>query len=237
MTLDDWLRGHPYLDGVAREHARVAAAVDAVAVPALPLPDWDSYREDFEAGIPLLASGNAAIDLEPAAMAIPQVIDVLRNQRGGAPDESVERYVTWLVSSKALQPLVRAFADWRDEDRWMRRYCPACGSLPAMAQLTGNDPGRKRFLCCGCCRSRWRYARTGCPFCETESHSLASVGIEGEGGLRIDYCASCRAYLKTYDGQGAEQVLLADWTSLHLDVVARDRGLQRLAASLYELNS
>jgi hypothetical protein len=30
-------------------------------------------------------------------------------------------------------------------------------------------------------------------------------------------------------------VLLADWTSLHLDVLARDRGLKRLAASLYEL--
>jgi hypothetical protein len=30
-------------------------------------------------------------------------------------------------------------------------------------------------------------------------------------------------------------VLLADWTSLHLDVVALDRGLKRLASSLYEL--
>jgi hypothetical protein len=27
--------------------------------------------------------------------------------------------------------------------------------------------------------------------------------------------------------------MLSDWTSLHLDVIARDRGLQRKAASLY----
>jgi FdhE protein len=60
------------------------------------------------------------------------------------------------------------------------------------------------------------------------------VGVEGEGGLRIDYCETCHGYLKTYDGEGNESVLLADWTSLHLDVLARDRGLQRKAASLYQ---
>jgi FdhE protein len=104
-----------------------------------------------------------------------------------------------------------------------------------MAQLVGVDPGRRRLLACGCCGTRWPYARTGCPFCEAQSHRLTSFGVQGEGGLRIDYCESCRAYLKTYDGHGAEAVLLADWTSLHLDVAARDRGLQRKAASLYEI--
>ena len=34
------------------------------------------------------------------------------------------------------------------------------------------------------------------------------------------------------DGDGG---LLTDWTSIHLDVTARDRGLTRLAASQYEL--
>ena len=34
---------------------------------------------------------------------------------------------------------------------------------------------------------------------------------------------------------GNEGVLLADWTSLHLDIVARDRGLKRLAGSLFEM--
>ena len=59
--------------------------------------------------------------------------------------------------------------------------------------------------------------------------------VEGERGLRIDYCESCKGYLKTYDGEGSETVLLADWTSIHLDVIASDHGLKRLAASLYEL--
>jgi FdhE protein len=60
------------------------------------------------------------------------------------------------------------------------------------------------------------------------------VAIEGEGGLRIDYCEACGGYLKTYAGEGKERVLLADWTSVHLDVMAGDRGLNRLATSLYE---
>jgi hypothetical protein len=32
-------------------------------------------------------------------------------------------------------------------------------------------------------------------------------------------------------------VPLADWTSLHLDLLARDRGLKRMAASRYEVEA
>jgi FdhE protein len=53
--------------------------------------------------------------------------------------------------------------------------------------------------------------------------------------LRIDYCDHCRGYLKTYLGQGNEALLLEDWTSIQLDLIAADRGLKRLAVSLYEL--
>jgi len=102
--------------------------------------------------------------------------------------------------------------------------------------LVGIDPGRVRLLSCGCCGTRWRYRRTGCPFCENEDeHRLGSVAVGGEENLRIDYCGSCGGYIKTYNGSGSESVLLADWTSLHLDVIARDRGLNRLAVSLYEM--
>jgi FdhE protein len=59
--------------------------------------------------------------------------------------------------------------------------------------------------------------------------------IEGEGGLRIDFCERCRGYLKTYVGEGSEEVMLADWTSIHADMIAVGRGLKRLASSLYEL--
>jgi FdhE protein len=144
------------------------------------------------------------------------------------------RYVGWTAAARYLAPLVEAFGTWRGESEWLRRHCPTCGSLPAMAQLVGADQGRRRLLSCGCCRSRWGYPRTACPFCERDVQRLGVVTVEGEAGLRIDYCESCRGYLKTYDGQGDETLMLSDWSSLHLDLLARDRGLQRLAVSLYE---
>jgi FdhE protein len=152
------------------------------------------------------------------------------------PSAGLLRYLGWTVMAGYLRPVVEAFALWRDEDRWLRNYCPTCGSAPAMAQLVGSDPGRRRLLACGRCGTRWQYRRTGCPFCEADVQRLAALAVAGEAGLRIDHCESCRGYLKTYDGQGDEALLLSDWTSLHLDVVARDRGLKRLAASLYEID-
>ena len=268
MTLDAWVRAHPFLEPLARLQARIDASIEASAVTPPSVPAWSDYREDFAAGVPLLHSPSAGIDLEPAAGAIarvtarlaadpldrgddmrvvaeevtalpaPRLIDwLLGDDDREASRPGPLRYVGWLVMAAWLKPVVAEFDACRDDDRWLRRYCPTCGSLPAMAQLLGSDPGRRRFLSCGCCGTRWRYSRTGCPFCEVEAHRLASLGVDGEGGLRIDYCESCRAYLKTYDGHGSEDVFLADWTSLHLDLAARDRGLQRAAASLYDLDS
>ncbi len=191
-----------------------------------------------DVGYPALAEDAAALSsqLRHDNLARRHVVDWLLGDETWEPARGgLLRSVGWITLSAALRPVVQAFAEWRDHDRWLWRYCPTCGAQPAMAQLVGVDPGRRRLLVCGRCTSQWRYGRTGCPFCETASHRLASVGVDGEGGLRIDYCEACRGYLKTYSGQGDERVLLADWTSLHLDVVARDRGLKRLATSLYDL--
>ena len=156
------------------------------------------------------------------------------------------RFLGWTAAARHLAPATAAFGLWRGaatgtggelDERWLHRYCPLCGSPPAMAQLVGADAGRKRLLVCGACGSRWGYKRTKCPFCEADAERLSSMTAEGESGLRIDSCESCRGYVKTYDGQGNEALLLADWTSLHLDLLAQDRGLKRMAASLYELDS
>jgi FdhE protein len=147
------------------------------------------------------------------------------------------RFVGWTAMARSIAPIVRAFDARRDEERWLRAYCPTCGAPPAMAQLIGSDPARLRLLACGSCTTRWRFHRTACPFCERDEQKIAVVTIESEPRLRIDSCEPCRAYLKTYASQGEEAIFLADWTSLHLDVIARDRGLIRRAASLYEIDA
>jgi FdhE protein len=268
MTSDAWLARHPYLQPVADLRALVETAARRVTGTVTREPDWQAYRADFDAGIPLLGSERAAIGLAdpssvvrsmldgllplPVPPGLAEQCDVLRAElvrierdSGGAEEPDVAltpanrglfRCLLWTVLARDLRPIVAGFARWRDEERWLRNYCPTCGEAPAMGQLIGKDPGRMRMLSCGCCGTRWRYRRTGCPFCErTDDHRLAVVGVEGESGLRIDYCDGCHGYLKTYDGEGSETVLLADWTSLHLDLLARERGLKRMAASLYEV--
>ncbi len=267
MTRAEWVGAHPYLRPIEDLHVRLEAAIRGAAPPHADAR-WDEYAPDFAMGVPLLLSGAAAANLEPASRRIrlavedlahdalddefaaeahalalelrgigdERVMDWLLGDDGWTPSRpGLLRCVGWMAAESTLRPLLIAFDRWRDDDRWLRRYCPACGSLPAMAQLAGKDPGRLRLLSCGCCKTRWRYARTGCPFCETASHKLAAVGVDGEHGLRIDYCETCRGYLKTYDGEGDEAVMLADWTSLHVDVLAIDRGLNRFAPSLYDL--
>jgi FdhE protein len=268
MTPESWLEAHAYLRPVAELSAEVDRAAASETLQA-PIPDWENYRPDFLAGVALLHSADAAIDLEPGGRTAAALIERLAFARSSAwlaaetralhaelqrephagrrlvdllvGDESgvplfpgLARYLGWAAMRRFLAPVVLAFNKWRDEEKWRRRYCPTCGSLPAMAQLAGEEHGRQRLLSCGCCGTRWHFSRTCCPFCESDSQRLESVIVEGEAGLRIDHCASCGGYLKTYDGLGNESLLLSDWSSLHLDALAADRGLKRLAASLYE---
>src|SRR5262245_15107487 len=65
------------------------------------------------------------------------------------PSPGVLRFIGWTAMRRYLAPLLAAFDRWRTEDRWLRSFCPTCGSHPAMAQLIGIDPGRMRFLVCG----------------------------------------------------------------------------------------
>jgi FdhE protein len=228
--LDDFHAGVPLLRSPKvsidlRDVERVLASL-VEALTAKPLPG--KLAQDSRT---LEAQLNSDRDSPGRALAW-----LLDNDSFKPTNPGLLRYLGWTVLARYLFPIVDAFSGWRDEERWLRSYCPTCGALAAMAQLVGTDPGRLRFLSCGCCRSRWRYRRTGCPFCQSkDDHRLAVVAVGGEAGLRIDYCEACSGYVKTYEGQGSESVLLADWTSLHLDIIARDRGLMRFAGSLYQL--
>jgi len=189
MTQHNWLATHPYLQPLASLHAQVNSAADEIMTTSDCVVAWDSYADDFRAGVPLLQSSKAVVDLKVAerllvllverlaSMPLPQplaeqirTLDAELRRSEDAPDCAMAclihhvdfassypgllRYLGWAALSWHLRPLIEAFARWRTEDHWMRSYCPACGSLPAMAQLAGKDQGRCRFLCCGCCDTR-----------------------------------------------------------------------------------
>ena len=176
-------------------------------------------------------------DLQQEADGSVRVLSSLFGEHSFTPRHpGLFHHLGWTILARCLSDLVAAFGSWREEESWLRPYCPTCGALPAMAQLIGLDNGRMRLLRCGYCETRWNYPRVRCPFCENaDDQRLGHLSLEGEAALRIDYCEECGGYLKTYNGEGSEALFLADWTSLHLDILARDRGLNRFADSLYQL--
>jgi FdhE protein len=236
---DDWLAQHPYLRPLADLHALIDAAAAEVPIAAAAIPSWEAYEPDFHQGVALLHSEAVVISWDSAEAALGDVEARVRARplpASVAAAPGLPQLLEWTVVSRFLREVVPAFSRWRDEEKWLRPACPTCGAPPAMAQLIGSDPGRMRMLWCGRCHTRWRYRRTGCPFCRmADDHRLSGFAVDGDDRLRIDYCEGCRGYLKTYVGEGGEALWLADWSSLHLDVVAHHRGLKRLAASLYQL--
>jgi FdhE protein len=65
MTPDLWLETHSYFKPLADLSAQVDRAVAEINVLDARIPNWGDYRADFLAGVPLLPSTAAAVDLEP----------------------------------------------------------------------------------------------------------------------------------------------------------------------------
>jgi FdhE protein len=170
-------------------------------------------------------------------------LEALRWLLAGAPTErapahaGLVRFLGWSALRAGLAPQLTAYDAWRASgDTWPHGHCPACGAQPAVARLSPGEVMRQRSLICACCGSEWRFRRIGCPHCGNDvSDRLSVLEVEGDDGLRIDACEDCKGYVKTYAGNDPRAVALADWTTLHLDLVARERGYMRLGASLVEI--
>jgi FdhE protein len=169
-------------------------------------------------------------------------VEALRWLVEGAPADrapaqaGLVRFLGWSALRGALAPQLAAYDAWRGAgEKWMHGYCPACGAQPSVARLSQGDVMRQRSLVCACCASEWRFRRIGCPHCGNDvSDRLSATEVEGED-LRIDSCEECRGYVKTYIGNDPRAAALADWTTLHLDLLAQERGYRRLGASLVEV--
>jgi FdhE protein len=207
---------------VAEVLADVAGRLDAAALPL-------SLHDPLRGVRDLLASGRSK-RLEAAAWVL---------SHGGAEsapaDPGLLRLLGWSTAARLLVRVHVALAPGGDAPVWSHGHCPTCGALPATAQLADAGGMRVRVLGCGLCATRWRFRRVGCPHCGNESpQKLQVLEIEGERGLRLDSCRECNGFVKTDTGLGREELMLADWPTLHLDALAAGCGLQRHGPSLFE---
>ncbi len=116
-----------------------------------------------------------------------------------------------------------------------------CGGDPqasVIAEESGEFmAGSPRSLVCGRCASWWPFPRVTCVGCgEADSRRIESFLVEGQRWARVDTCATCHGYIKTFDLRegGAIDVvpLVDDVATLTLDVWAQGRGFARASLSL-----
>lgn len=126
----------------------------------------------------------------------------------------------------ALSALATQLAPLHGTARWEHGFCPSCGGPPLLAEQRGLE--QLRFLRCGQCASEWQADRLWCPFCGTHDHKqLAYLHTESDEQRRAATCDNCHGYVKmlaTLAPLTPAALLVEDLATLHLDMIALERG-------------
>lgn len=121
--------------------------------------------------------------------------------------------------------------------QWGRGVCPFCGAPPGFIDVI---EGGHRRLACHVCGGGWGFAKLRCPLCGVEgTEPLYRLKAEGaDEGYVVSGCRRCRGYLKELDRRerwNGGPPLLEDWSTPHLDVIARREGYRKPIPSLLDL--
>ena len=82
---------------------------------------------------------------------------------------------------------------------------------------------------CSLCHTLWNIQRASCPFCSESLGALDFLYIEDEPGKRVQYCTSCKVYVKTVDLREKDTAVLLpleDIVTAELDLAAAEEGLR-----------
>ena len=170
-----------------------------------------------------------------------QRIDLKKLLMGGVKEQKIEKvadkfgldakvflFLIQGCTRPSIESGMEQLCSQLDPENWLKGYCPMCGSLPSLSLLKGEEG--KRYLLCSCCGYQWRIDRLICPFCNNkEQQFLQYFCGEGEEAYRIDLCDKCHQYIKTIDYRTLEESdpVLEDLATLHLDILAIQKGYQR----------
>jgi FdhE protein len=146
-----------------------------------------------------------------------------------AADRELDLQVFGFLIRNSIRPSIEAAVEQLgksvDPETWRKHHCPVCSSAPGL-NLLKTEMG-KRYCLCTYCGFQWRIDRLSCTVCgNTARGSLCYFHGEGEAACRIDTCDQCGHYIKTIDERvlGACDPLLEDLATLHLDILAVQKG-------------
>ncbi|MDO8786232.1 MAG: formate dehydrogenase accessory protein FdhE [Syntrophales bacterium] len=151
-------------------------------------------------------------------------------------DKTILSFLTQISIKPSIHANVAQLKDQVDLKNWLRGYCPICGSFPQMSELKGEG---QRFLACSFCDFEWPSERLKCPFCENKDHgSLHYFYEEGKEIYRVYVCDKCKQYIKTVDSRKFDyepDLNLEDIATIHLDILASEKGFKRPVPNLWGL--
>ncbi|MCG2796697.1 MAG: formate dehydrogenase accessory protein FdhE [Actinomycetia bacterium] len=143
-----------------------------------------------------------------------------------------DREITSNVLWEGLVPFYRKYSSICesevDHSYWQRGFCPICGSPPLIGMFRPGDG--LWVLECSLCHTLWNVIRARCPFCDKGVEgSLSYLYIDEDRLNRVQYCESCRYYVKTLDLRDSERgglLPLEDIVTVRLDLAAKKEGLK-----------
>jgi FdhE protein len=232
----------PFNISPADAHAKLAAGVPLLRGEPLTLDAKDFRRRWDEACAALesvrpdgagaaLSEALRAKQLDAAAL-LDAVLagrsaDVYRRAEELGLDPALTATLLRFTLFPLFTALAAGLAPLREGAVWERGYCPTCGGWPLLGEYRGLD--QSRFLRCGLCADGWEVPRLWCPFCgNRDHHQLSFFHAEGEEArYRAALCTACGRYVKmisTLSALPPLPLLVADATTLHLDLAASERG-------------
>ena len=169
-------------------------------------------------------------------------VDAVALLEGGLRQDTTDPPALRVVAQMAAIPLLQACARLLAREvpaAWWEGYCPLCGAWPVLAEYVGLE--RKRQLRCGRCGTGWALPMLRCAFCdETDHERLGYLAPDGDEEMRkVEVCKTCQGYVKgltTVRALAPWAILLDDLATVHLDVVAIERGYQRPERPGYALD-
>lgn len=150
-----------------------------------------------------------------------------------ARESSLEPEVLTFLARWSLWPSLEACAagleTWASAIGWDGNLCSLCGSGAGLAELRGDEG--VRFLHCSFCGWEWGFQRTSCPYCGNADHkTIEMLYVEEDRRAHLSVCHACNAYVKTIDNKEFRGLIpvVEDLASPHLDLLASERGYQRV---------
>jgi FdhE protein len=166
----------------------------------------------------------------------------LRSVELAAHECQLEAELLRTLAQNSLKPAfrvwTRGFKSHVNLDDWRRGQCPLCGSPPIFAEIQGKEGAR--HLRCGMCGADWAYLRLKCAHCGNSDYkSLSYITVEGEEEkYSLQTCEVCHNYIKvivTFEATPVDLLPVEDLVTLHLDLIAAERGYARVTIKSTDL--